>query len=684
MKELKKLDHPKHLYLIISFAVLLFSFLPNLFSQSLNVDRLTNIVASNQHDTIRIKAIEKLMRFYYTVDSEQSERFSLEMGEISRKNNLLKEEVTALLYLGSIYNTRNISIDSVIVVLQEALDKANYIANKELQASILFGMGEAYFKVGSYNKALEIQHQVLKISKKNDLTRKELQALMAIAYIHTIQKSNDKALRYNKIGLKKAYEIDDKEMIAALLNSLGSIYVEYEKPDSALLYFTQALDLVRTTNNKYAIVAISNNIGAIYSNKEKLDIAENYITIAYNTAKEAKYIAGEAESLGMLSIIANKRGDHIKGISLMKQALALNIDFHFKKELYGSLTTAYIKAGKNDLSLATFKKYQIVVDSFYNIESKKQIDELTIKYDVLQKEIENKLLKENQEIAEQTIRNRTLAALGLILALMFAIGWGSLIYRANQRKKRLNQILETKVQERTAELQSANKNLEQANRELRTFNYIASHDIKEPIRIIGGYAGLIFKKLPPDLKESLGEDFNTIKRSTSHLYTLIEDFANYTTMSKNETIETEEVNLNQLTIGIVEQLEESIQKYNGQVLTAELPTIQSSNSLLFTTLKNLIENGLKYNKSDKPTVEIDYHKTETHHEIIISDNGIGINKQYHAQVFKMFKRLHNRGAYEGSGIGLAIVKLSADKLGGKVLLESEEGKGSRFVIQLPL
>jgi light-regulated signal transduction histidine kinase (bacteriophytochrome) len=134
----------------------------------------------------------------------------------------------------------------------------------------------------------------------------------------------------------------------------------------------------------------------------------------------------------------------------------------------------------------------------------------------------------------------------------------------------------------------------------------------------------------------------------------------------------------------VEQLEESIQKYNGQVLTAELPTIQSSNSLLFTTLKNLIENGLKYNKSDKPTVEIDYHKTETHHEIIISDNGIGINKQYHAQVFKMFKRLHNRGAYEGSGIGLAIVKLSADKLGGKVLLESEEGKGSRFVIQLPL
>ena len=99
-------------------------------------------------------------------------------------------------------------------------------------------------------------------------------------------------------------------------------------------------------------------------------------------------------------------------------------------------------------------------------------------------------------------------------------------------------------------------------------------------------------------------------------------------------------------------------------------------------LKNLIENGLKYNNSENPTVNINYEKTETHHKIIVSDNGIGIKKQYHEKIFEMFKRLHNRGAYEGSGIGLAIVKLSVEKLGGTVKIESEEGKGSRFVIML--
>jgi light-regulated signal transduction histidine kinase (bacteriophytochrome) len=260
---------------------------------------------------------------------------------------------------------------------------------------------------------------------------------------------------------------------------------------------------------------------------------------------------------------------------------------------------------------------------------------------------------------------------------LIIIGIMAFLWYRNRQGKIVRDYLDNQIYLKT-------KDLEQANYELRTFNYIASHDIKEPIRVIGGYAGLIFKKLPTDLKESLGEYFDTIKRSTLQLYTLIEDFANYTTMSKNETVEKRDVDLNLLTISVVEQLEETVQKYNGRVLIGDLPTIKTGNSLLFTTVKNLIENGLKYNNSEKPTVNITYNQTETHHEIIVSDNGIGIEKIYHEKIFEMFKRLHNRGAYEGSGIGLAIVKLSVEKLGGTISLESEEGKGSRFVIQLPL
>ena len=135
---------------------------------------------------------------------------------------------------------------------------------------------------------------------------------------------------------------------------------------------------------------------------------------------------------------------------------------------------------------------------------------------------------------------------------------------------------------------------------------------------------------------------------------------------------------------MIDNLQESIKKYNGEVVVNSLPTINSSNAFLFTTLKNLIENGLKYNQSPIPTVEISYHQTETHHQIIVADNGIGIEEQYHKRVFEMFKRLHNRGEYEGSGIGLAIVKLVIEKLDGTIEIESKVGKGTVFKILLPV
>ncbi len=233
------------------------------------------------------------------------------------------------------------------------------------------------------------------------------------------------------------------------------------------------------------------------------------------------------------------------------------------------------------------------------------------------------------------------------------------------------------------ENQALIQNLKQANYELRTFNHIASHDIKEPIRIIGGYASLIQRQLPNDLKEKFHNYFSTIKRSTKQLYTLIEDFTYYSTISRDEAIKKESIDLNQLIDNVKDTLQESLKKYNGTIKTNQLPTIHSSNTFLFTAFKNLIENGLKYNQSESPTVEITYTSTETDHKIKISDNGIGIKEKYHSQIFEMFKRLHYRGAYEGSGIGLAIVKLVTEKLNGTIEVESAEGKGTSFILNLP-
>ena len=190
-------------------------------------------------------------------------------------------------------------------------------------------------------------------------------------------------------------------------------------------------------------------------------------------------------------------------------------------------------------------------------------------------------------------------AIGLAVALLLAIGWGFTYYHSNKQKKHYNSILEETVNQRTTQLQQVNhdldkmnKTLQQANYELRTFNYIASHDIKEPIRNISSYVGLINRKLPADLKSSLSEYFQTIKSSTTQLYTLVEDFAKYTSLSKEETVKQEVVDLNQLLVGIEHNFSEMIKEQSGHINYNNLPTIHSSASLLYTIFKNLIENKL--------------------------------------------------------------------------------------------
>ncbi|MEL6592257.1 MAG: ATP-binding protein, partial [Bacteroidota bacterium] len=258
------------------------------------------------------------------------------------------------------------------------------------------------------------------------------------------------------------------------------------------------------------------------------------------------------------------------------------------------------------------------------------------------------------------------------------------VYKASQQRKQYAQVLEKEVENRTEDLQRANRRQQQLNYELKTFSFIASHDIKEPIRGIGAQSGLIYAKIPEGLKADLAPSFQVIQNSTRQLYKLVEDFTRYTAMSQNEAVKPESVDLNQLVTTIIETFAEGLRQYRGKILMSQLPTITSNSSLLFTSIKNLIENGLKFNKSKVPTVEVSYHPQANHQEIIVSDNGIGIDPAYHDEIFGMFKRLHMQGEYEGSGIGLAIVRLSVRKLDGDIRVESQPGEGSKFIISLPL
>lgn len=240
-----------------------------------------------------------------------------------------------------------------------------------------------------------------------------------------------------------------------------------------------------------------------------------------------------------------------------------------------------------------------------------------------------------------------------------------------------NDELEDKVRLRTADLKKSNEELQMKNEELERFAFIASHDLKEPLRNISSFIGLINRRVGTQLPEEVKEYFNLINRNTRQMTNLITDVLEYSRVNK-ENINSEPVDLNHLLRDVQFALSQMIQDRKAQIKVSELFQVSTNRGLLFLIIKNLVENGIKYNESALPVIEVTGQEEAEYFHIEIKDNGIGIAPEYHDQIFEMFKRLHNRSEYSGSGLGLALCKRIINQLEGSISVKSEEDGGSIF------
>ncbi len=249
--------------------------------------------------------------------------------------------------------------------------------------------------------------------------------------------------------------------------------------------------------------------------------------------------------------------------------------------------------------------------------------------------------------------------------------------------KNQNLELEARVTERTHDLSRANEELMKKIEELERFAHISSHDLKEPLRNIAGFITLIRRRFSDRQDQDLEEYFAFINRGVHQLYDLIEDVRNFSQINHFDQ-KVEKVDLRQVVANVLDSIGLLVSENEAVVSCADLPVITTNASQLFVILKNLIENGIKYNDSQPPRVSIRYALVDGHHELSVSDNGIGIAPEFHATVFEMFRRLHKKSDFSGSGLGLAIVQRLVERLGGTIKLDSAAGRGSTFRIYLPV
>jgi signal transduction histidine kinase len=235
--------------------------------------------------------------------------------------------------------------------------------------------------------------------------------------------------------------------------------------------------------------------------------------------------------------------------------------------------------------------------------------------------------------------------------------------------------LERKVQKRTSDLEKANK-------ELESFSYSVSHDLRAPLRIINGYTEILLSDYSGKLDDEGNRMLGIITDNAKKMGRLIDDLLNLSRLGRKELM-VDPVDMNMLVDSVLK--EQSREKNNPVVIVGELHDAECDGSLIRQVWINLISNAVKYSgKKENPLIEIGSEQTGTEIIYHIKDNGVGFDMQYAGKLFGVFQRLHKMTEYEGTGVGLALVQRIVSRHGGRVWAEAEVDKGATFYFSLPI
>ena len=498
-------------------------------------------------------------------------------------------------------------------------------ANPEAGASLQLTLADVLANLREYEQVDSLYRTAINhFRASGDFDRGVIFGLLHYGISLQKQGKEFKALEAFREGHALALKKGDTEGVFAASLNLGWAYASVGQADSAAYYCGRGLESATRKKDLYAK-------------------AHCYKCIGYNKMKQGKLAEAEPDLLSA-SELYNRMG-------MMEE----------KKDLFSYLSLLYERQGAHEEALRYHQQFKAVSDSIFNLQKSRQLALLQTQYRIAEKERINAQLQEELELQNQLSRLYGvlgLLALGLLVAAYY-------LYRS---KSRNNLRLEREVAQRTAALSASNQNLQYANQQLREFSYITSHDMKEPIRNINRFATLVSRRLSNGDTEGLDEFMGYISKGALQLDNLVKDVYSFTRL--------DEINLRYTTFRLSEVMEAVeadllvVKAEKAAVLTYEDQRLCIPYEALRVILKNLVENAWKYNEQDVARVEVNCTETLTHYSFRVADNGIGIPEEYRDYVFNMFKRLHSRDKYSGSGLGLSIVKRVVQKIKGEIHLES--------------
>ncbi|MEO1514461.1 MAG: tetratricopeptide repeat protein [Bacteroidota bacterium] len=676
-------------------------------------DSLYQVMQSSVEDTVRASAMIHLSNLLKNVDPDSAQNLALQVIALAEKNAWPRLKATGLLYAATMA-TKKGAFEEADRDLQQAAKLFEKEGDFLQLADVLQAQGNIFRRQSKLPKALKAYIRCAELRRDHNASPSNLASSYTnIGNIYYFSGEYDKAIENYQIVLQSNRKHDDLEGVVRIYNNLFAVAYAQEQYDLGINYLETALHLSDSLHLRFFKAANLTNLGEVYRTKGQFRKAMQYTEAALDLYTELDDKARIAMVLKNMGLICEELGDPSQAIRYYRESLQLALRMQHAsniRDAHQSLSELHANTGNFPEAYQSLLAYQQIKDSLSNASSQEQLNQLKTQYETAEKERQIELLQaEKQRSAKE--RNALLGGFALMAFLSLIALWA--IYQ----KRKAMQVLQIKKQEADqllVEKEAVQQQLIQSEK-MATIGQLTAgiaHEINNPINFIAsntqalqqdfeeldellhivdeierqsrkeGLVQLLIQKGQSTdvalLREEIGQLLQSIRHGTDRTKSIVDSLRNFS-RSTNEHYE--EANIHEALDSALLILGSQLNEIELHKKYASLPPVNCQLNKLSQVFLNIINNGIQA-MEQKGVMHIRTQSDGKRASIYIQDDGHGMSADIQTRIFDPF--FTTKAAGKGTGLGLAISQNIIRAHGGQIEVKSEEGKGTTFIIHLPL
>ena len=572
----------------------------------------------------------------------------------------------------------------------EALPDAPAQEHAMLTAGLSLARSYAARAAGDYGAATDEAQRAARAAAAAEMPEATALANLQLGRLIRGRGNHAIALRllYEALDASQAIGYDALATDARL--EIGLVYASIYNDDEAAKHFREVLDAARRHARTPLRYTAALALGRTAAREGDHEGANAYLTEALQAARESDSKTRQATALGELAATRLSEGQACLADHLAQEAAGLldadeATDTAHRTRACIELTRARIAQREGQTDVARSSAERAVASAKDAGAVRLLTDGLRLKADLLAAAGDFAGAYAEQQLATKLAlrlvdqqRSRHLPNLDMRAALR----------EREQEIEKLTREAELKnaIVAKNDEIERANRDLMIVNEELRQFAYVASHDLKEPVRQIGSYVSLIRRKYAAGFDESGRTFLGFVTEGVERLNRLLDSLVHYAAVARME-MAPRSVGLADVLEGVERELADPIAAVGATVTrVGELPTLRTSPEMLHAVLYAVLDNAVKFSREgEAPRIEVAADADGPHYRVAVRDNGVGIDPAYHDKVFVLFQMLEAKAGAQGTGVGMAIAQKTMQRLGGRIWFEPNPAglPGTTFYLTLP-